>query len=186
MKRSNGFGRSGPRRLRATTGPRMGAECAFQLGRSNSAFNDPGSRPRNALSREIRHGDGVADSLIALAELRIEAGDARSAADMLHEALELAEQQSRPQVVALAHAHLARLQGGDVDAALGAIEKAGDEGQTAEMWWHLGQATHDRSHLDTAKRLLDEQLAKVPEEYHEAMRTNVRVNRQILAAAGSS
>ena len=33
-----------------------------------------------------------------------------------------------------------------------------------------------------AKRLLDEALAMVPAEYHEAMLTNVRVNREITAA----
>ena len=44
------------------------------------------------------------------------------------------------------------------------------------------RATGDRAHLAGAKRLLDEALAKVPEEHHEAMRTNVRVHREIRAA----
>ena len=46
----------------------------------------------------------------------------------------------------------------------------------------LWKATDDRVHLDEAKRLLDESLANVPEEYHEAMLTNLRVNRAIMAA----
>ena len=46
----------------------------------------------------------------------------------------------------------------------------------------LFRATGDREHLAEAKRLLDEMLALVAEEHHEAMRTGVRVNREILAA----
>ena len=39
-----------------------------------------------------------------------------------------------------------------------------------------------RAHLAEAKRLLDESLSKVPPEYHAAMLTNLRVNRDIMAA----
>ena len=46
----------------------------------------------------------------------------------------------------------------------------------------LFRATGDRAHLDEAKRLLDESLANVPEEYHESMLTNLRLNREIMAA----
>ena len=120
--------------------------------------------------------------MITLAELRLEAGDGQSAADMLHEALEHAEQQCRAAHVALARAHLARLPGSDVETALEAIASAGELGQTAEIQWLLWQATSDREHLKAAKRMLDEQLAKVPTEYHAAMCTTVRVNRDILAA----
>ena len=117
-----------------------------------------------------------------MSELRFEAGDAESAEDMLHEAVELSEQQGRAGRVALARAHLARLPGSDVEAALEAIASAGELGQTAEIQWLLWQATRDREHLKAAKRLLDESLAKVPPEYHEAMCSNHRVNREILAA----
>ena len=48
--------------------------------------------------------------------------------------------------------------------------------------WLLWRATHDGVHLVKAKRLLDEALANVAEQYHESMLTNVRVNREILAA----
>ena len=47
----------------------------------------------------------------------------------------------------------------------------------------LWQATGDRAHLEESKRLLDEALGKVPAEYHEAMRTNLRLNREIMAAS---
>ena len=44
------------------------------------------------------------------------------------------------------------------------------------------RVTSTRTHLEESKRLLDEQLAMVPDEHHEAMCTKVRVNREILAA----
>ena len=50
------------------------------------------------------------------------------------------------------------------------------------MRWLLYQATGDRAHLEAAKRLLDEALARVPAEYHESMCRNRRVNREILEA----
>ena len=53
---------------------------------------------------------------------------------------------------------------------------------TAKIEYLLWQANHDRVHLEQAKSLLDEELAKVPGEFHEAMCTNLRVNREILAA----
>ena len=40
----------------------------------------------------------------------------------------------------------------------------------------------DRAHLVVAKRLLDELLARAPGADRDAMRTNLRVNREILAA----
>ncbi len=42
--------------------------------------------------------------------------------------------------------------------------------------------TGDRAHPGEAKRLVDESPATVPEEYHEAMLANLRVNREIMAA----
>ena len=45
-----------------------------------------------------------------------------------------------------------------------------------------GLSEGDRAHLEEAKRLLDETLANVPVEHHEAMLTNLRVNREIMAA----
>ena len=41
--------------------------------------------------------------------------------------------------------------------------------------------TSTRTHLEESKRLLDEQLAMVPDEHREAMCTKVRVNPEILA-----
>jgi hypothetical protein len=46
----------------------------------------------------------------------------------------------------------------------------------------LWRCTADRAHLAEAKRLLDDVIAKNPPEHHESMCTNLRVNREILAA----
>jgi hypothetical protein len=51
-----------------------------------------------------------------------------------------------------------------------------------EARYLLWRTTGDRAHLEEAKHLLDESLANVPEEYHEAMLTNLRLNREIMAA----
>jgi hypothetical protein len=77
---------------------------------------------------------------------------------------------------------LACLPGGDSSAAVSALDEIGEAEDSAGLRWSLHQATGERAHLEAAKRLLDEQLAKVPGEYHEAMCTNLRVNREILAA----
>ncbi len=52
----------------------------------------------------------------------------------------------------------------------------GDYSPPTDYAWYLAQATQ-------AKRVLDEQLAKVPSEFHQAMCTNVHVSREILAAS---
>ena len=81
---------------------------------------------------------------------------------------------------------LAGLPGGDAQAAVQALAEAGAEGDTAGVRWHLWLAAGDRAHLAAAKRLLDESLAKVPTEYHAAMLSNVRLNREITAAAATA
>ena len=84
--------------------------------------------------------------------------------------------------LAMATTMLACLPGGDTDAAVLAVAEAGDVYCPTRLRWLLFEATGDREHLKQAKSTLDQQLAKVPNEYHEAMCTSVRVNRQILAA----
>ena len=50
------------------------------------------------------------------------------------------------------------------------------------MRWLLFRATGDRAHLEEAKRLLDESVAHVDEETRTSMLTNLRLNREIMAA----
>ena len=46
----------------------------------------------------------------------------------------------------------------------------------------VSQHDFDPAYLREARRLLDELLSKNPKEHHESMLTNVRVNREIVAA----
>ena len=70
----------------------------------------------------------------------------------------------------------------DALAAFAEHEECFDAEDHREARFLLWKATGDRAHLEEAKRLLDESLANVPEEYHEAMLTNLRGNREIMAA----
>jgi hypothetical protein len=79
--------------------------------------------------------------------------------------------------------HLACLPGGDAKAAAEALAAAGADAESAGLRFLLWQATGERAHLAAAKRLLDESFAKMPPEHHAAMLANVRVNREIAAAA---
>ena len=90
-----------------------------------------------------------------------------------------------PGVETLARCELALLPGGDAEDALAAFAEheehlAAEERRSARLL--LWRATADRAHLVEAKRLLDESLACVPEEHHESMCRNLRLNREILAS----
>jgi predicted ATPase len=135
------------------------------------------------LRRRIAHGDGVAQSLMEIADLRQRSGDSDSARTALDEALRLSRAQGTAPQIAQCLVMLACLPGGDVAAAVEALAAAGAYADSAATRWRLWQATRDRAHLAAAKRLLDEALAKVPAEHHAAMLANVRVNRDIAAAA---
>jgi len=139
-----------------------------------------------ALRRSAGYAGGVADSLTSIADLRLREADGAPDHEAVRtaavEVLSLSREQGRQASVAHALALLACLPGGDTQAAIDARAGAGEDGNSARGWWLLWQATGDRAHLAKARRLLDELLAKVPEEHHQAMRTNVRLNRDILAA----
>ena len=132
--------------------------------------------------RSMGHGEGIADTLIELGDLRARAGNEDAARKALDESVALSRDQGRKAQVALAQALLACLPGGDADAALAALGDLDEHGDSPRLRWLLFRATGDRAHLEEAKRLLDESLANVPEEYHESMLTNLRVNREIMAA----
>ena len=46
----------------------------------------------------------------------------------------------------------------------------------------LWKATHDLTHLEEAKRLLDYLVEHAPAEYRESMLKNVRLHREIMEA----
>lgn len=87
---------------------------------------------------------------------------------------------------ALALVRLACLGAGPPDAAEAAVEAAGAwlRGiDAAELRFLLWQATRERGHLAEAKRLLDLLVEHAPPEYRESMLVNVRLHREIVAAA---
>ncbi len=135
-----------------------------------------------AVRRETGHGDGVADSLIQLGELHLRAGAFDAAGRPLQEALQLLRAQNRLADVAHAAALLARLPDGDVDAARTAFEAAGAKADALHVLFPMWQVTGERSYLDAAKRLLDEHVEHVPEEYRASMIANVTLHREIMEA----
>jgi tetratricopeptide (TPR) repeat protein len=135
-----------------------------------------------ALRRKIGHGTGIADCLVGLGERWCRAGDTDRARPALEEAATWFREQGVHGRLAVATALLACLPGGDPAPALAELEEADTPDDKLRGRWFLFRATGDRPHLDAAKRLLDEALAKVPEEYREGMVARVRLNREILAA----
>jgi len=81
-------------------------------------------------------------------------------------------------------AALANLPGDEhVESAVAAAAAAGEDNYTARTRLLLWRATGDTAHLAAAKRRLDHLVEHAPPEYRESMLTNVRVHREIVAAA---
>ena len=139
-----------------------------------------------ALRREIGHRDGEANTLLSRgAHLARQGREVEARAD-LDAALALARDLSLPGVELLVTAQLARLRDGDVTAALAAL--AAHEGraeleEATEARFLLWQATRDPAHLAEAKRQLDFLVEHAPPDCRESMLANVRLHREIAAAA---
>ncbi|MCE9637759.1 MAG: hypothetical protein K8T90_18825, partial [Planctomycetes bacterium] len=135
---------------------------------------------------EIGERRGAAHAHVYLGSLRSSVGAVESARASLVAARDLAKALDIPNDETLARCELSVLPGGEASDAVSAFtahqgELRLDECREARLL--LWRATGDRTHISEAKRLLDEALAKVPAEYHAAMLANVRVNREIAAAA---
>ncbi len=138
------------------------------------------------LRRSIGARSEEADSLLARGALRARAGRNEEARADLEAALALARDLSLADVELAALAHLASLPGGDASAALAALATHGDRVEVRtlmESRFVLWQATREPSHLAEAKRLLDFLVEHAPPECRESMLTNVRLHREIVAAA---
>jgi len=133
--------------------------------------------------REFGGADAIAGLLVVVADLRRRAGDAESARTALTEALERFRADGRAARIACALALLACLPGGDSDAAVAALAEAGESEHAMQTRWFLWQATRDPAHLAQAKRLLDFLVEHAPPECRGPMLANVRLHREIVAAA---
>jgi serine/threonine protein kinase/tetratricopeptide (TPR) repeat protein len=138
-----------------------------------------------ALCEEIGLRQLECGTRLALGSLRAAAGDEEGGRKSLAAARDLANELGFPGHEALARCELALLPGGEPADALAAYaehEERLDAGDRRSARLLLFRATGDRVHLEEAKRLLDDALSKVPEDYHDSMCQNVRVNREILEA----
>jgi len=141
------------------------------------------------IRRAVGARDGEAESLCArgaLAALLGRVDDARAALDA---ARAIARESSMPVVELRAVAELAGLPGADmVAAALAALAEHADRidvGTATSVRFAMWKATGDRAHLAEAKRLLDFMTEHAPPDCRGTMLSNVRLNREIVAAAGT-
>jgi len=139
-----------------------------------------------ALRREIGHRSGEAETLVARGAHFARQGLETQARADLGAAQAIARELSLRGTELLATAHLATLAGGDVDAALAALpanEPHAEMQEAVEARFLLWQATRDPAHLAEAKRLLDFIVEHAPLDCHQTMLANVRLHREIAAAA---
>ncbi len=134
------------------------------------------------IRRDISDVQGIAYAAIELADALRATGDTERAIAMAREGVRVATESDQREPRVLGLVLLATLPGGDADEALRAFEEARETCNTAQVRWFLWQATDDRMHLEAAKSRMDASIAKVPERYHDLMRRDLWLNREIMAA----
>jgi ATP/maltotriose-dependent transcriptional regulator MalT len=127
-------------------------------------------------------GGLIARDLLHLGRFQLRAGDTESARQSWEAALRHAVEARAPRLDVMALALLARLPGGDAQAALDADRDSVEGTWGVEVSLNLWLATEDHVHLVDAKRRLDDLVARAPEEYRESMLQNVRLHREIMEA----
>jgi serine/threonine protein kinase/tetratricopeptide (TPR) repeat protein len=141
-----------------------------------------------ALALRLDIGDRVAEAeaLCALGALVARLGRTDEARTKLGGALSIARELSLPYLELVATAELASLPGGDVAAALAALaahEVRAERHEAMQVRFLIWQATRDPSHLAKAKSQLDFLVEHAPADCRESMLANVRLHREIAAAA---
>jgi serine/threonine protein kinase/Tfp pilus assembly protein PilF len=139
-----------------------------------------------ALRQEPETRDLAWRSLAQLAYLRLRAGELNGARAAGEEALARAREQEQRGAIACCLALLATVPGGDAGAAESALLESRERvlmEATMQARLDLRQATHNPAHLAEAKHLHDFKVEHAPPEYRETMLTNVRLHREIVAAA---
>jgi serine/threonine protein kinase/tetratricopeptide (TPR) repeat protein len=152
----------------------------------DDAAADRGSSEALASRRAIGQSDDTAETLRFRGALLARLGRTDESRAALLEVLAIARERSLPDYELFATAALARFHDGDLSAALATLAahesgSAMDEAMEARLLlWHV---TRDRSHLAEAKRRLDFLVAHAPADCRESMLANVRLYREIAAAA---
>ncbi len=136
---------------------------------------------------------GEANALAALGAMLADDGTPEEAVRPLAEAAVLAREIPLPGVRLVVAARLASLPGADraaaAAAALAALsdgESSSEIGEVMAARFLLWKATGDASHLADAKARLDGLLLHAPSDCRESMIENVRLHREIHAAAAGS
>jgi hypothetical protein len=119
-----------------------------------------------------------------LGDLRERSGDLLGARDALEEGLALAREAARSRPLAIGLALLAALPGGDVAAARAAQGSGQDERLKPQGAYLLWRASGDPNDLAEARARLEARLARIPPSHHDAVRSRLRIHREILAASG--
>ena len=137
-----------------------------------------------ALCREIQDVFGIAQSLVWLSWILVDADRADEAKPLLHEAQAVAEGllDPAPRILSLA---LLAVAGDDPGRALSALEDV--EGRLAhyprmQARFLLWTAAGERAHLEEAHRLLQHLRDHAPEDYRTSMLENVPLHRDIVVA----
>jgi len=167
------------------------ADALLSLGGTLCEERDaPGAEARLteclALSESAGHQVDVALAHLALGVLRASPGGGDCGRTSFAAARDVAARIGGDALETLARCHMAAFPGGDAGDALASFranEERLDAQQRREARFLLWKATGDRAHLVDARRLLDEAVANVPDDVRTSMLTNLRLNRDIVAAA---
>jgi tetratricopeptide (TPR) repeat protein len=128
----------------------------------------------------------AAATRLTLGALHSESGEETAAREWLTKSRDESSKLGFVGIETSAQCHLACVPGGDVKDAercFSSNEERLSAGERLSARWLLWKATADRTHLAEAKRLLDEAVTNVPDDIRESMLANVRLNREIAAAA---
>ncbi|MGE0192737.1 MAG: serine/threonine-protein kinase PknK [Planctomycetota bacterium] len=153
------------------------------LGRYDEA--DTGYAEALAVRDELGYRRGVVSTLMARGEMRAELGHRHEAReDLARAARELDDLDLRPNAVFI---QCVRAYLGDADAKEAALDLA-NAGAALRIeyqrtaYWYLWLATSDVAHLKRSHDLFHHQLSRVPEAYHESMRSHLADNVALLEA----
>jgi serine/threonine protein kinase/tetratricopeptide (TPR) repeat protein len=167
---------------------RVEAGALRGLGEAADAQDDFGAARRlyeESLELRRRTSDhvGVSETSMMLGDLLCRTGDVAGGRRIVEEAVARSSEERSSADLAFGMALLACLAGGDAEAAVAALAAAGSGAATPRTSFLLWKATGDATHLAAAKRGLDLRVAHAPPERREAMVENVRLHREIVAAA---
>jgi tetratricopeptide (TPR) repeat protein len=137
------------------------------------------------LARDVGDQTILTSAVLGVGWVEALQGKGESAVAHLDEALKLGRQMKSPETVLLATVARARTPGGDIDAAVRALEEHEERaGHRTKMKARFGlwELTKDKTHLTEAKRLLTFMRDHAPEDCRTSMIENIPLHRDIMRA----